>query len=390
MTLKLLSYEELQSFTQQVSRCSFEQTTGMAKLLEKRGYDVSILGLTDHQEEIQVAAILFLKKMFGGFKGEIHYGPTYKDRQFLEPFLSDLISYAKSKKILTLEIKPYDTYQSFDSNGQPTSDEDLSLIRLYQNKGFTYSGLTSGFETSDWHYLKNLNDFDEQTLLKDFNKNSVRNIKAAKQFGIKIRHIAFEDINDFKNTIDETGKRQGFVGKNLDYYQYLYQSFENDSRFLVAEINFHHTLQEHEEKLKNLNPNHKQYQQLADKYKKTIETLSPLAQQHGDKDVILASVLLIFSPTEATYVYGGSYADFQKFSAPFLLQYHAMCETIAKNIKRYNFLGITGDFDGSDGVLRFKQNFNGYIERRPGSFFYYPKPLKLKIITLIKKLLNRH
>ena len=30
----------------------------------------------------------------------------------------------------------------------------------------------------------------------------------------------------------------------------------------------------------------------------------------------------------------------------------------------YNFLGITGVFDGSDGVLRFKQNFNGYIVRK--------------------------
>ena len=66
-----------------------------------------------------------------------------------------------------------------------------------------------------------------------------------------------------------------------------------------------------------------------------------------------------------------------------------MLETIKRGILRYNFLGIQGIFDGSDGVLRFKQNFNGYIVRKMGTFRYYPSPLKYKMISLIKKLLGR-
>ncbi|MGZ7230826.1 peptidoglycan bridge formation glycyltransferase FemA/FemB family protein, partial [Streptococcus pyogenes] len=46
-------------------------------------------------------------------------------------------------------------------------------------------------------------------------------------------------------------------------------------------------------------------------------------------------------------------------------------------------------FDGSDGVLRFKQNFNGYIFRKMGTFRYYPKPLKFKVLQGIKKILGR-
>ena len=48
-------------------------------------------------------------------------------------------------------------------------------------------------------------------------------------------------------------------------------------------------------------------------------------------------------------------------SMPAVLQEYMMLETIKRGIPRYNFLGIQGIFDGSDGVLRFKQNFNGYI-----------------------------
>lgn len=48
-----------------------------------------------------------------------------------------------------------------------------------------------------------------------------------------------------------------------------------------------------------------------------------------------------------------------------------------------------GMFDGSDEVLRFKQNFNGYIVRKMGTFRYYPQPLKYKAIQGVKKLLGR-
>ncbi|MDU7210289.1 MAG: peptidoglycan bridge formation glycyltransferase FemA/FemB family protein, partial [Streptococcus sp.] len=51
---------------------------------------------------------------------------------------------------------------------------------------------------------------------------------------------------------------------------------------------------------------------------------------------------------------------------------------------------ITGEFDGSDGVLRFKQNYNGYITRKMGTFRYYPHPLKYKLIHNLKKILRRH
>ncbi|HEM5148178.1 TPA: peptidoglycan bridge formation glycyltransferase FemA/FemB family protein, partial [Streptococcus suis] len=71
-----------------------------------------------------------------------------------------------------------------------------------------------------------------------------------------------------------------------------------------------------------------------------------------------------------------------------VLQEFAMKKAIKKSIKFYNFLGITGLFDGSDGVLRFKQNFNGYILRKAGTFRYYPHPIKHKIIQIIKKIVK--
>jgi len=99
--------------------------------------------------------------------------------------------------------------------------------------------------------------------------------------------------------------------------------------------------------------------------------------------------LFIYTKQEAVYLFSGSYTEFNKFYAPAVLQEYVMQEAIKRGIACYNFLGIQGIFDGSDGVLRFKQNFNGHIVRKMGTFRYYPKPLRYKTIQGLKKVLGR-
>ena len=114
-----------------------------------------------------------------------------------------------------------------------------------------------------------------------------------------------------------------------------------------------------------------------------------MIEKYGEKDLVLAGSLFIYMPQETTYLFSGSYTEFNKFYAPALLQKYVMLESIKRGIPKYNFLGIQGIFDGSDGVLRFKQNFNGYIVRKAGTFRYYPSPIKYKAIQLLKKILGR-
>ena len=111
--------------------------------------------------------------------------------------------------------------------------------------------------------------------------------------------------------------------------------------------------------------------------------------QYGTEDIDLAASLFIYTPQEMVYLFSGSLTEFNKFYAPVALQEYAMRKALDLQIPLYNFLGIQGIFDGSDGVLRFKQNFNGTIVRKMGTFRYYPQPLKFKFIQLIKKILGR-
>lgn len=390
MTLTTISKEEFTSFANTVSHRSFIQSAEMADLLEKRGNTVQFIAWKQ-EDQVQVAAILYSLPMTGGLHMEINSGPLYQEEAMLKPFYAALKDFAKENGAIELVIKPYDTYQTFDSDGNPTSEEQTHFMDTLKKLGYQHDGLTTGYPGGEpvWHYLKNVNGVDSKSLLKSFNKNCSRNITTALNYGISIRNITREEIPQFKQIIEETGKRQGFEDKSLSYYYDLYDSFGPNAEFVVAEINSTTALTHLDQKISLLNPSSKQYEQQLQKLEKQKNIVRETLAGKESETVPLACALIIYTPSEVTYLFGGSYTKYQKFSAAFLIQYHAMNRTLEKGITLYNFLGIQGIFDGSDGVLRFKQNFNGYIVRKMGTFRYYPRPLKYKLISLIKKLLRR-
>ena len=390
MTLTTISKEEFTSFANTVSHRSFIQSVEMAYLLEKRGNTVQFIAWKQN-DQVQVAAILYSLSMTGGLHMEINSGPLYQEKTLLEPFYAALKGYAKKNGAIELVIKPYDHYQTFDSDGNPISEEQSHFLDTLKNLGYQHDGFQTGYPGGEpvWHYLKTIKEADSKSLLKSFNKNCSRNITTALNYDISIRNITREEIPQFKQIIEETGKRQGFEDKSLSYYYDLYDSFGPNAEFVVAEINSTAALAHLDQKISLLNPSAKQYEQQLQKLEKQKNIVRETLAGKESETVPLACALIIYTPSEVTYLFGGSYTKYQKFSAAFLIQYHAMKRALQKGITLYNFLGIQGIFDGSDGVLRFKQNFNGYIVRKMGTFRYYPSPLKYKLISLVKKLLGR-
>lgn len=390
MTFKIISREDFYQHSLTTSNHSFLQSIEMADLLQKRGATIQYIGW-EEQGTLAISAILYSLPMTGGLHYEINSGPIVTDARHLPDFYKAVQGYVKENGGIEFILKPYDHYQVFDSNGNPTEKEQEQLLHSLLDLGYQFDGLQVGYPGGEpvWHYLKDLTDFDEKSLLKSFNKNCSRNITTALNYDISIRNINRDEIPQFKQIIEETGKRQGFEDKSLDYYYDLYDTFGDDAEFLIAEINRANALAYLDQKISLLNPSSKQYEQQLQKLEKQKTIVRETLADETAETVPLACALIIYNPSEVTYLFGGSYTKYQKFSAAFLIQYHAMKRALEKGITLYNFLGIQGIFDGSDGVLRFKQNFNGYIVRRMGTFRYYPNPLKFKTLSLIKRILGR-
>ena len=410
MTLTTISKEEFTSFANTVSHRSFIQSAEMADLLEKRGNTVQFIAWKQ-EDQVQVAAILYSLPMTGGLHMEINSGPLYQEEAMLEPFYAALKDYAKENGAIELVIKPYDTYQTFDSDGNPTSEEQTHFMDTLKNLGYQHDGLTTGYPggEGDWHYVKDMEGITEKNLLTSFSKKGKPLVKRAKAFGIQLKRLNRDELQLFKEITSSTSDRRDYQDKTLDYYQTFYDSFGDKVEFMMATLNLEHYLailqSKHNDLQSQINPLiekvssginsakvNKQISQLnlqMSKLSIRINEAKEYIEKYGDQDVILAGSLFVYMPQESTYLFSGSYTEFNKFYAPAVLQEYMMLETIKRGIPRYNFLGIQGIFDGSDGVLRFKQNFNGYIVRKMGTFRYYPSPLKYKMISLIKKLLGR-
>ena len=406
MTLTVLTKEEFQNYSEKVTHRSFVQSVQMGDLMEKRGAKVVYLSLKN-EEEIQVAAMIFSLPMFGGLYMELYSGPIYTEKSALERFYNDLKVYAKQQNVLELQVKPYDIYQTFDSDGNATSDEEQGLITTLTALGYHFDGLKSDF--ADWLYYKDLSGLTDKTLLNSFSKKGKPLVKKAETFGIQLKKLKREELSIFKDITRSTSERREYSDKSLEYYEKFYDAFGNQAEFLIATLNFSEylsKLQSEQAKLEGIldklrldlskNPHSEKKQNQLREYSSQFETFEvrkaearDLIEKYGDKDVVLAGSLFVYMPQETTYLFSGSYTEFNKFYAPAVLQKYVMLESIKRGIQKYNFLGIEGVFDGSDGVLRFKQNFNGYIVRKAGTFRYYPKPLKFKAISFIKKLLRR-
>jgi len=410
MTLTTISKEEFTSFANTVSHRSFIQSAEMADLLVERGNTVQFIAWKE-DDQVQVAAILYSLPMTGGLHMEINSGPLYQEEAMLEPFYAALKDYAKDNGAIELVIKPYDTYQTFDSDGNPTSEEQTHFMDTLKNLGYQHDGLTTGYPGGEpiWHYVKDMEGITEKNLLKSFSKKGKPLVKKAKSFGIELKRLNRDELQLFKDITSSTSDRRDYQDKTLDYYQTFYDNFGDKADFMIATLNFHHyytnlekdqaKLTQKIEKLQKeleVNPNSEKKQNQLREFSSQFDTFEvrkkeakEYIEKYGDQDVILAGSLFVYMPQESTYLFSGSYTEFNKFYAPAVLQEYMMLETIKRGITRYNFLGIQGIFDGSDGVLRFKQNFNGYIVRKMGTFRYYPRPLKYKMISLIKKLLGR-
>lgn len=400
-----ISADVFGEFNKELAIGSFLQTAEMGKLMESNGWSITFLAVeSDH---LHLTALLAAKPMTGGNHFEIQFGPSLKENDSeAELFLYQAVQdYVKNHNGLELLVIPNVNYQIYNDKGEALGQANDSFISELEKLGYAHSPIETGYNKrgeSTWHYVKDLSELEnEKQLLKSYSKDGQYSVKKTVQFGIKVRPLAYEELNKFKEITSETSERRGFNDHDLAYYQKMYQSFGDKLEFLIAEINFkdyqaslQNQIENLEEKIARSQSPRKEKQrlELEDQLKmqniRLVEA-GELLEEHGSSDIILAGSLFVYGVTESIYLFSGSHEAFKKLYAPFAIQHEVMKKSIELKIPSYNFFGVQGVFDGTDGVLHFKQNFRGEVVAKVGYFTYLPRPAKYKLIQMVKKLLGR-
>lgn len=410
-TFTKLTPEEFQAHQAQFTQANFLQTSEMKAVQEKNGWHGEFVGLKNSQGDVVASSLLTHTKLGFGQMYLINGGMMIdrQDSTCLETFLAELTAYTKKNQGLILTIAPNQAKRWLTAQGEELEKVPFDDDVVYQKQGFSIDPIDSDAYISYGKpfFIKDLSLLTPDTLRASYTKSAQYSVKKTKDYGIILRELSYEELPKFKKLTEETSERRGFSDKSLAYYQAFFREFGPKAKFVVAEINFttyaanlekraneiQQTLDEIEAFLV-INPKSRkknnQKREFEDELR-TVHVRMEEATQLANEtpgDVILAGALFAIEPTEVVYLFSGTYEKYKKFYAPYLIQDYMMQEAITRKIPRYNFYGVDGLYDGSDGVLKFKDSFNGRVEERFGVYTKVVSPVKYKSYQAIKKLIG--
>ncbi|GAK30950.1 methicillin resistance factor FemA [Weissella oryzae SG25] len=415
-----LSAEEFDAFALQHVEGNFTLTSAYVKLLSGRDWEVKMIGLRLDDEVVAAAIVTSIPVRFGKLM-QLDGGPLldFGKPELVTAFFTELKQYAHQKGALYLSVMPNNIWQTYTSDGEMLTDyeQETHLLGQLKSLGYQHQAVEQGWSTATapmWQFAKDLRPIEHAedpvaALRKSYEKDGKYYLKKTVQFGITIRPLQKADLPAFKQLTQHTADRLNYHDKSLDFYERLYDAFGDQVHFYFVEMDFSAFIAGQEqrrdelaEKLAQLderlahNPNNKkaanqkrEFTDQMNQHIKRIDEAQIMQTQAAANKVVVAGAVFLETPNEMTYLYSGTYDEYKQYYGPYALQDHMMQLALEHKIPRYNFYGISGIFDGSDGVLNFKVGFGGRVEKRYGQFILPVKPFSYALYTGLKRILGR-
>lgn len=416
---RTLAPEEFEEFSRHSPEGGFQQTVEFRNLVEDDATvsETEFVGVVDESDRPVAAALVGFTPSRFGTDASVWLGPLVDphDAAAVTAMTKALRESARRHHAASVTCWPDDVYQKRTSEGEPDGAPDRELMDRYQQAGWHHQGFTHGYASVEnrWVYVKELAGLkNADELLKTYSKNTRRNVKIARNSAVEVRRMERGELDVFHRICEMSSEKQHFRGRELGYFQHLYDAFGDDVEFMVAEVHLEKYLAGWEKKLAGFERDVARLEKSLEtsKYPDDVRRKLKTAQQNvesahrriadarerieRDGSVVPVAVgAFIWHPRELVYFSSGSDERYAKFYAPTALQHEMMSRAIERGVDRYNFYGISGVFDDpSDpgrGVLEFKQGFNGFVEELPGEFTLHVNRLQCAIRSVAKRALRR-
>ena len=183
----------------------------------------------------------------------------------------------------------------------------------------------------------------EDEILAGCHQKTRYNIRLAKRKGVEIREGNREDLKDFHKIMIETGSRDGFIIRSLEYFE-------------------------------------KMYDELAPKHMKVL-----MAYYEGKP---ISGIIPIMYGNKTWYLYGASSNEHRNLMPNYLLQWEMIRQAIQNGCDVYDFRGVSGVVDESHpqyGLYRFKKGFGAEFTEFIGELYLPFKPLTYKLYKFAEK-----
>ncbi len=410
MEIIKIKEQDFNDISKKFNNVTFHQTSNWAKLKSYTGWKPLYLGLKD--EDIKVCGLFLLKKM-PLLNSYIAYCPrgylmNFEDIELLKQFNKLLIPYLKKENIFELIIDPYVLLNQRDIDGNiiNNSFDNHYIVDTLKEIGYKHSGFNLNYENLQPRFLFRLNIKDKtiEEIVNGFKKEAKRRANKKDFFAIDVRELKEDEIEIFKDLMNKTSSRRGFVDRSLGYYKQMYKALSENKilRYMVAEIdidkckvNAENEIAKIEKRVDKLKLHEeankgriKEELVTINSNKKIIEQLNKLEKERG-KIVPLSSVCLMSYGKEAIMLLAGNDEEYlQHFNTSNIIVAELIKLCKKEGYDYYNFYGITGNFDPKNesyGLYAYKKQYGGEVVELIGQFEYIINPFMKKIYDLMLK-----
>ena len=226
---------------------------------------------------------------------------------------------------------------------------DKDFLSMLSSFGFALHGDGKNFDDIQPRFVFRLNiaGKTEEEVFAGFQSKTRYNIRVAQKHGIEVKIMDKQALKEFVPIMRETGNRDGFATRPIEYFERMLDAFGEHARLYMA-------------------------------YYQGIPVAGTIALQYGDK---------------VWYLYGASSNTYRNLMPNYLLQWEMIRWAVETGCRIYDFRGVSGDLSPDNplyGLYRFKKGFNGDFTEFCGEFdLVLNKPVALfvdKGIKFTKKL----
>lgn len=411
-----LTEKEFDNIALKHEQISFHQCSMWAKLKKVNGWESYYVGVKENNKVIALSLLLakitpIKKKMFYAPRGFLI---DYKDKKLLEFFTNEVKKYIKEKNGFFIKIDPYVSYRQRDINGSIVDNGycNSDMVNNLKDLGYYHYGFNDGYQQLQPRFIFSLplKNKTIEEIWNNFSKDTKRHINRTKREMLTLEEVTKDNIDDFCGIMEHTSKRRGFIDRPKSYYLKMLEAFGKNIKILSAVLYTDNVLKSLNEELdkikidlkekedivfntgsKKSKDNLKQVKKEYEDKLSSIKELEEIKEKYG-KRIVLASSMFIMYGKEVLYLFSGSYKEFMKYNAQYLIQWEMIKYAKDNNYERYNFYGIEGKFDDSNGVYAFKKGFDGEVVEFIGEFdlvvnklYYYIYKISFNLYHKLKQ-----
>lgn len=420
MKFEELTEKEFSEFASVHKYGSFHQNVAWGELKSGTGWITYLVGVKEDGKV--VAASLVLSKSTP-IKKNMFYAPRgflidYSNKKLLKFFLEELKKFAKSKNAIFIKFDPYVEYQERDINGDIVKDgfNNKFVVDNLVDLGCKHHGFTTMMEDMQprWIFTLNTKDKTEEDIMGHMDPKTRQILRKNERMGVTVRELDSDELSIFHSVMEDTSSRREFANRPMSYYQKMYDAFKKHDEVMVLAAEFNHDnyinelkndLKKEKKYISELKENSKEntnQEKLAKKIKISMDNVSRFEKNIKEMEeskkangnlITLGSILFMKTNDEVLSLVGGSYEKYMKFQSAYTTHYAGVKYALEHNMRRYNFYGITGNFNEKEnpfyGLYSFKRDFGGQVVELVGEFDLIISPFWFKVYNIAFKLYHK-